>query len=143
MATVQRILVVDNEAGMLEVLEETLRRLGRRVDLELEPSPRRAADRLRNGESFDLLITNLQMPGMSGLQLLRVARDAAPSMRTLVLTGYAAGDTERRCRAAGALGFLAKPFLPEVLLGEVRTLLGEAGSADTTAVGDDQAHADA
>lgn len=105
----------------------------------LEGAPRKAAARLQAGETFDLLITNLQMPGMSGQQMLRVAAEAAPAMATMVVTGYPAGDTERRCRSLGARVFMTKPFMPEALLTAVRGVLGEAGSGDPLAAPEDHA----
>ncbi len=128
MDTEHRILLVDNETGMLEVMSETLERLGTARVL-VEQQPRRAAERLSDGEAFDLVITNLQMPGLSGMQLVRLAHARHPSMPILVVTGYSMPDTERRCREAGASGYLTKPFLPDDLLAEVRRLLAEGAGA--------------
>lgn len=126
MDDVPHILLVDNETGMLEVIREALERSGP-VRVTSEQVPRRAAARLRE-EPFALLVTNLQMPGLSGTQLLRLAREVAPAMPVLVVTGYPMPDTERRCRELGAAGYLTKPFLPEALVAEVRRLLDPTGS---------------
>ena len=64
------------------------------------------------------------MPGIPGVRLLELARQLAPNMPTLVVTGYPEADTARRCRELGARGYVVKPFDPQVLMAHVRALLG-------------------
>jgi len=119
---VPRILVVDNEEGILEVCSDTLARLDGGATVVLEPSSPRAAERLAR-EPFDLLITNLTMPGLSGVRLLERARAAQPDLPAIVITGYPSRETAERCRRLGAVDYVRKPFHPDELLGIVRGVL--------------------
>jgi DNA-binding NtrC family response regulator len=116
-----RILVVDDEPGMLEVCEDILRELPRvRVVTELDPT--RAAERLKS-EGWDLLVTDLAMPDMDGLTLLRIARQLDAELPVLVLTAYPSVDTAVESMKQGAADYVTKPFLPEDLLLTVSRLL--------------------
>ena len=79
-----RILVVDDEPELLDYLAETLRREGYAV--ETAPDGRSATDALANG-TFDLVLSDIVMPGMNGLQLLRRAREHDLDLPVLLMTG--------------------------------------------------------
>ncbi|MDE3068582.1 MAG: sigma-54-dependent Fis family transcriptional regulator [Verrucomicrobiota bacterium] len=116
-----RILIVDDETGMLEVCADTLRRLPD-TDIVVESRSRRAAERLA-GESFDLLIADICMPEMDGVELLRAARQQDPELAALMLTAFPTVETAVECMKLGAADYLTKPFLPEDLLANARSLL--------------------
>ncbi|HEY3322188.1 MAG TPA: sigma-54 dependent transcriptional regulator [Planctomycetota bacterium] len=118
-----RILVVDNESGMLEVCADTLRRL---PDAEVltENQSKRAAERV-SSEDLDLLITDIRMPGLTGLELLRIARQHDPQLPVLMLTAFPSVETAVESMKVGAADYLTKPFLPDDLLATVRRLLEE------------------
>ena len=122
---VTRVLLVDNEVGMLEVFSDALERLGA-MSIVAEQSSRRAAELLRV-QPFDLLVTDVQMPELSGLALLRLARERAPAMPVLVVTGYPSPESAARCRTLGAAGYLTKPFVPEAFQEAVRKALAGRG----------------
>lgn len=106
---------------MLEVCVETLERLPG-VVVVAERDPRRAADRLQQ-EAFDLLISNIQMPRLNGVSLLKQAKAAIPEMPVLMVTGYPMAETAQQCRDLGAAGYLTKPFVPDDLIAAVRVAL--------------------
>ena len=81
-----RILVVDDEAGMLEVCEETLQLLGE-VDVTLEGNGERALECMRE-QSFDLAILDIRMPGINGVDVLRTARERDAELPILMMTAY-------------------------------------------------------
>ncbi|MBI3891731.1 MAG: sigma-54-dependent Fis family transcriptional regulator [Candidatus Wallbacteria bacterium] len=110
----QRVLVVDDEAGLLEVCQDILSRLPD-VEVLLERDPRRAAARL-GSEVLDLLVTDIRMPEMSGVDLLRLAREADPGMLVLMLTGFPAIETAVETMKLGAFDYIVKPFIPDDLL---------------------------
>jgi DNA-binding NtrC family response regulator len=116
-----RILVVDDEEGMLEVCAETLRQL---PDTEVccEQQSRRAAERLAT-DRFDLLIADVRMPELDGIQLLRIARTHHPDLAALMLTAYPTVETAVQSMKLGAADYVAKPFMPEELEAAVRRLL--------------------
>jgi DNA-binding NtrC family response regulator len=116
-----RILIVDDEEGMLEVCADTLSNLPE-VELVMESQSRRAAERLA-AESFDLLITDVRMPGLSGVELLRLARQHNPDICVLVITAYPTVESAVESMKLGATDYIVKPFLPDDLRATVRRLL--------------------
>ncbi len=118
-----RVLVVDDEEGMLEVCGDTLARLPD-VEVVLEQRSVRAAA-LLGQESFDLLITDVRMPGMDGVELLRMAREKDPSLPALMLTAYPTVDTAVEAMKLGAADYIEKPFHPEELLSLAKRLIEE------------------
>ena len=119
----RRVLVVDDEEGMLEVCQETLEQL-EDAQVVAESDPKKAAARLAN-ESFDLLITDLTMPGLDGVSLLRHAREQDPALPALIMTGTPTVETVIECFKLGAVDYLVKPFHPEDLRVQARRFLEE------------------
>jgi len=118
-----RILVVDDEEGMLEVCADTLRRLPETA-IVVEPQSRKAAE-LLSAEHFDLLITDIRMPEVSGVELLRLARQRDPDIPVLMLTAFPTVETAVESMKLGAADYVTKPFLPDDLLVTARRLLEE------------------
>ncbi|MEW6749488.1 MAG: sigma-54 dependent transcriptional regulator [Candidatus Latescibacterota bacterium] len=118
-----RILVVDDEEGMLEVCADTLRALPG-TQITSERDSHRAALRLA-AETFDLLIADIRMPGLSGVQLLRIAHQHDPGLAVLMLTAFPSMETAVESMRLGAADYLTKPFHPEELRAAVRRLLEE------------------
>ncbi len=67
-------------------------------------------------QSFDLLLVDRRMPGMSGLEMLRTARERDPQIAALIITGYGTMETVIEAMELGALGFVIKPVSPETLV---------------------------
>ena len=116
-----RILVVDDEIGMLEVCADTLKKLPE-TEILVESDSTQAAERLRQ-ESLDLLIADIRMPGLDGVELLRLARQQDPSLAVLMLTAYPTVETAIETMKLGAADYITKPFLPADLLANVKRLL--------------------
>ena len=116
-----RILVVDDEPGMLEVCMDILQKLGD-VRIELEQHSARAAERLAT-ESWDLLVSDVRMPGLGGIELLQRARETDPHLAVLMLTAYPSVETAVHSMKLGAADYVTKPFLPDDLLATARRLL--------------------
>ncbi len=116
-----RILVVDNEEGMLEVCGDILRKVPD-TEVETERNSLHAAEMLRD-QSWDLLITDLRMPGMGGVELLRHARETDAGIAALIITAFPSVETAVECMKLGAADYITKPFLPEDLRAAVQTLL--------------------
>jgi two-component system, NtrC family, response regulator PilR len=116
-----RVLVVDDEPGMLEVCSEILNEIPRVRVVTMQDAARAAE--LIQAESWELLITDLCMPAMDGLQLLRLARERDADLPVLVLTAFPSVDTAVDSMKHGAADYLTKPFLPDDLLLTVRRLL--------------------
>ena len=120
MAKQEHILVADDDAVIREGLRRVLGREGYQV--ETQPNGRLAMDRLQEA-SFDLLITDLKMPGMSGLEVLQAVRVLQPEMPVILITGFAAVDNAVEVMKCGAADYLAKPFTNEEILAKVRKAL--------------------
>jgi DNA-binding NtrC family response regulator len=116
-----RVLVVDDERDMLDVCQDVLGKLPD-VDLHAEAQGKRALERL-SSESFDLLLTDVRMPRVGGLELVRRARQRDPQIPILVFTAYPSVGSAVEAMKLGASDYLAKPFLPEELLKVASRLL--------------------
>lgn len=116
-----RVLVVDDEPGMLEVCSDSLERL-ENATVVLESVSSKAAELLAR-EKFDILVTDIRMPGMDGVELLRRGRDADPELPAVVMTAYPTVDSAIEVMKLGAIDYIQKPFHPDDLLETVRRLI--------------------
>jgi len=101
------ILVVDDEESMCKFMQIMLTKEG--YDVQSEPSPVKALDRIRT-ENYDLVIADLMMPEMSGLELLRQVREERPETQFMVMTAFASVDTAIEALKSGAVDYVTKPF---------------------------------
>ncbi len=115
------ILVVDDEEGMLEVCADTLSRLPE-ATVETERNGRRAVERIDSG-TFDLLITDIRMPDVDGIELLRRAKARDAGMAVLLFTAYPSVETAVEGLRLGASDYVIKPFLPADLLATAGRLI--------------------
>lgn len=121
-----RLLIVDDSKLMRDMVAACLRPLGS-VTFEFAGTGLEAIERLSLA-AFDLVVLDLNMPDVGGIEVVEFVR-SQDRLRTLpILIVTTRGDDESRARVleAGASGFLAKPFAPEVILAEVRRLLASA-----------------
>ena len=119
MAT-KRILVVDDEASIRDLCMRVLTRAGFQV--ATASTGEDAVSRLQD-ESVDLVISDIRMPGMSGLEVLEAAKALYPSIHVVLITGFGTPQTLERARQSGADRVLTKPFNPTELLAAVREIL--------------------
>ena len=120
-AGLRSILVVDDDEAVRQVAARTLRRAGYRV-VEATNADEALALVFKDPSVADLLLTDIRMPGLSGIGLAKCIVDARPDARVLFCSGASAianGLSERLPRAAA---FLPKPFTPEALSQRVRQL---------------------
>ncbi len=116
----ERILVVDDDRVIREGLQRILKAEGYLV--EALSSGRQAVDRLEEAD-FDLIITDLKMPGMNGLEVLQAIKSEHPDLPVILITGYAAIDNAVEVMKSGASDYLAKPFANEEIVHKVRKAL--------------------
>lgn len=116
----ERILLVDDDPGVSLVAERLLRRGGYQV--QSAPDGAHALQQLEQA-SFDLLISDVVMPGLSGPQLVREASQRHGPMRVLFISGYPDDDLLAQEIHAMHAGFLGKPFTRDGLLRKVREML--------------------
>jgi two-component system response regulator PilR (NtrC family) len=104
---VEKILVVDDEQSLREVLSIMLKRTGYAVTSVADGEE---AVELLGKEIFDLVITDLRMPKMDGMEVLRAAKSASPETVVLVITAFATADSAVEAMKQGAFDYLTKPF---------------------------------
>ncbi|MFI5167563.1 MAG: PAS domain S-box protein [Thermoanaerobaculales bacterium] len=119
----ERILVVEDEDGAREGLRDILISLG--YDVAALASGEEART-LLGGRPFDLLLTDLMLPGALGPQVARELRECWPALKVILMSGYTEDEAVRRGVTAGNVRFLQKPFDMEVLAREVRAALDES-----------------
>jgi len=107
------ILIVDDDAGVRDVIMSCLVEAG--YGAGVAGDGREALEKLADGE-FDLVITDLKMPGMDGRELLRAMADKYPSIPRLVLTGYGTDDDIIHALKTGASDFITKPIMDFTIL---------------------------
>ena len=120
--TVQRVFVVDDEPKVLQTLGETLGNLGVEVTCFVDPA--RCLKQVK-AQQCDLLVTDLKMPVMDGIELLKRVKKIAPWVPVVILTGYADVRTAVTGIKAGAEDFLEKPFVKKDLLQRIKSILNE------------------
>ena len=111
-AALGRVLVVDDEPQVVDMLRELLVELGYTVE-----TAGHGAEALGRVPEFepDVVLLDLQMPGLSGLQVLEQLRRGHPGLPVVIVTGNADADVARSTLARGAFDYLRKPFQFDVL----------------------------
>ena len=108
-----RILMVDDEPDAQELFRQNFRReIRKRIyDFEFAGSGEQALDILRNGTPPEILmlLSDVNMPGMSGMELLEKVRKAWPEVGVFMITAYGDAATEGQAKSLGAANFFAKP----------------------------------
>lgn len=102
-----RLLVVDDEESIREFLEIMLKKEG--YDVTLAEDGLRAKELLAK-KSFDMIISDLQMPGMTGIELLKYVKDSYPDITFMMITAFGTTETAVDAMKMGAYDYLTKPF---------------------------------
>jgi len=117
------IMTVDDSASVRQMVSFTLRQSGYQV---IEAVDGRDALSKLNGSSIHMLLTDLNMPNMDGIELIRKVR-MSPSCKFIpivMLTTESQAEKKQEGKTAGATGWIVKPFRPEQLLAVVKKVLG-------------------
>jgi len=109
-----RILVVDDEHEVAGNVRDVLVYEG--FEVETAGNGRQALDLLMSGRRFDLVITDIRMPEMDGLELLRKVRQLSENLPVIVMTGNATTKKALRPIGEGAFDYISKPFGIKVLI---------------------------
>jgi two-component system response regulator PilR (NtrC family) len=116
----ERVLIVDDERGMRDFLSIMLRKEGYAVSQA--DSAERANELVERGE-LDLVISDISMPGQSGLEVLRRAKSANPKTPVIMITAYASTESAVEALKLGAYDYIIKPFDVEELKNVVRNAM--------------------
>jgi CheY-like chemotaxis protein len=117
-----QIILADDDAAMRDFVRKALENDGHSV-LVAQDGPE-ALERIKAAPAgFDLLVTDVQMPGLDGISLTREAVGMAPQLRVVLMSGFAGEFTKASDIPAAALRMVTKPFTLEELRAEVRAAL--------------------
>ncbi len=122
------ILVVDDELIVRNSLKDWLEDEG--YDVNIAASGQEALDLLKNGE-YHLMLLDIKMPGMDGVEVLKKAKEAAPDLSVVMMTAYATVETAVEAMKEGAIDYLMKPFDLEVLIPMVTRVYEEFEASKT------------
>lgn len=118
------ILVVDDDKGMREFLDIMLTREG--YDVSCARDAGEGLDRCRK-QRFDLIITDLRMPKIDGIEFLKSVKDVSPESLVILITAYASGETAVRAMKEGAYDYIEKDFNIEEFTSTIRSALESNG----------------
>ena len=114
-----RLMVIDDEAIVGKRLKQVFNKAGFTVEAFTDPI---AAMQAMQETPFDIVVTDLKMEPMDGMEVLNKAKSINPACRVIVITGYASVETAEMARDKGVFSFLAKPFR----LDELKQVISEA-----------------
>ncbi len=116
----ERLLIVEDEDTLCNSLQRVFMREGYEVDIA--GSAEDAFKLLEKG-TYHLIITDIILPGISGIELLAKYRKTNPSQKVIIITAYASLETAVEAMKAGACDFIAKPLMHDEMKRVVRTAL--------------------
>ncbi|MBK7792488.1 MAG: response regulator [Betaproteobacteria bacterium] len=126
MKTLRKVLVVDDDPVVGKSFDRVLSGRGYAV---VTASDGDEALRKIAAEEYDVVFTDIRMPGMDGIAVAERIRDRQPWLPVVIVSGYATAANEARARAAGVSAVLHKPLSPEMIEGSARDALLERDSA--------------
>jgi CheY-like chemotaxis protein len=130
MSASRKVLVVDDDPVVGKSFDRVLSAKGYAVITA--SNGQEALDKLK-AEHYDVVFTDIKMPGMSGLEMAERVRESQPWLPVVIVTGYGSPDNEARAEAAGVSGFLRKPLSPEMIEGSAQKALSEKDATEHSA----------
>lgn len=121
------LLLLDDEPIVGQRLKAGLEKMGCGVAVSKDPNE--ALEMIRT-KSFDIVITDIMMPEVDGIQVLETVKAVNPQARVIIITGYATSELAREAMEKGAWDMIAKPFKPADLREMVARAAGEMGFSD-------------
>lgn len=120
-----RALIVDDSSVMRKIVERTLRQGGLELELVLEASNGKEGLDLLQKQKVDLILSDINMPSMDGLEFLRQlrSRDLAPGTPVVMITTEGSEEHVKQAIQAGAQGYIRKPFTVEQIKQRVLPLV--------------------
>lgn len=113
-----KILVIDDEAVIREGIKQTMCLEG--YEVEMAPNGKIGLEKLQK-DNFQVVVSDLKMPGMHGIEVLKAIRVLQPDVPVIIITGYATVDSAVDAMKNGAFDYLTKPFLPEQIAEKIHS----------------------
>ena len=126
MSAIRKVLVVDDDPVVGKSFDRVL--TGKGYAVITAASGQEALNKLES-EDYDVVFTDIKMPGMSGLDMAEQVKAKRPWLPVVIVTGYGSPDNEARAEAAGVSAFLRKPLSPEMIEGSAQKAFEEKGDA--------------
>jgi PAS domain S-box-containing protein len=117
----EKILMVDDEVIIAQTQQQMLERLGYQVTVRTGSIDALEAFRA-NPDKYDLVLTDMTMPNMTGIQLTREIKKIRPEIPIILCTGYSHQMNEEKCKSLGIQGFIMKPVMTKELAGVIRKI---------------------
>lgn len=114
-----RILLVDDEAGFVDVMAKRLEKRG--FEVAAAYSGNEAVQVMRRAD-FDIVVLDLKMEGMDGLEVLRIFKVMAPELPVIILTGHGCLSSAEEGLKMGAADYISKPYDFEKLVEKIRSI---------------------
>jgi CheY-like chemotaxis protein len=131
MNTNPQVLVIDDDAVVGRSFDRVLTKQGYEVNTAL--SGEEALNKIEDN-NYDVVFTDIKMPGMDGLEVAERIMDRCPWTPVVVITGYGTAENEARAEVLGTSGFVRKPLTPEIIENITLKVIGSKNPAETKAV---------
>ena len=110
--SIEKILIVDDEMLVRNFLAETLRR--KNLEITTAENGQKAISLLKN-QHFDLVITDMKLPDLTGIEILKKAKELHPETMVIVITAFGTVENAVEAMRLGAFNYLLKPFSPDAI----------------------------
>ena len=124
----KKILIVEDEAVMRESVRDWLTEDG--YEVECVETGEEALERMKE-EEFGVIVLDLRLPGIDGLEVYEQAKDLRPETQGIMITAYPSKETREKAQRLGLFNYLTKPFKVEDLEKTIKGALGEAQKVET------------
>ena len=107
-----KVLIADDEVSVRKLLEKSLRSSGLAIEVAAAAGDGREAYELAMAHHPDIIVTDIAMPSMNGLELIRSLQSQGITSKNIIISGYDEFDYARTAIALGVTDYLLKPFMP-------------------------------
>jgi DNA-binding NtrC family response regulator len=121
----KRVLVIDDEQIVLDSIRRILK--GEDCEVDVSLSGREGLNKALAGD-YDIVLTDIRMPDIGGMRVLRDIKRAKPALPVVMITGYATVQSAVQAMQLGALEYIEKPFPPEKIIEVVKTAVHKAAT---------------
>jgi len=120
MSTPMEVMLIDDEEIVCKRLKPAIEKIG--CEVEAYQDPKAALQRMGE-KKFDVVVTDVRMDEIDGIQVLEHAKQECPGAKVVIITGYAMMSLAREAMQKGAYDFISKPFKPD----DLRQVIARAG----------------